>query len=127
MILGIGIDAIEVVRFADWHMMPHEQLARIFSPKEIVYCLQSQDKGAQRFAARFAAREAFFKAFNQFQPDAQIPFLTWCKKLAIIKDEQGVPSLQVDWPPKLINTPDVLLSFTHLKEMAIAWVILQKK
>jgi len=106
MIIGIGIDSIEIERFTHWHTFSQKQLERIFSPKEIAYCLSnSTDRAqlnnaniyAQRFAARFAAREAFFKAIAQLQGSNPIPFLTLCRKIEVVRTQTGAPKLMVDW------------------------------
>ena len=61
MIKGIGIDSVEVARFAHWYSYPHASLRRIFSNTEIDYCLARTAQSSAHFAARFAAREAFLK------------------------------------------------------------------
>ena len=62
MILGIGIDIIEVDRIQSSHERFGERfLKRILHPKEIEYCL-SHKSPAPFLAARFAAKEAMSKA-----------------------------------------------------------------
>ena len=64
MILGVGIDLLEIGRV-------HEELARrdwllddgIFTPREIRYCGGGKGQ-ARRFAACFAAKEATLKALG---------------------------------------------------------------
>ena len=51
MILGVGIDAVEIARFADWHTKSDKQLRRIFSEEEMAYCLSVPAKTAERFAS----------------------------------------------------------------------------
>src|SRR5260221_12346516 len=64
MILGIGIDIIEVARIAASHERFGERfLKRILHPNEIGYCL-SHSAPAPFLAARFAAKEAISKAFG---------------------------------------------------------------
>lgn len=62
MIIGIGVDLVDVKRFESiifrWQ---HRFLRRIFTDKEIRYC-NTKKHPAQRFATRFAAKEAFIKA-----------------------------------------------------------------
>jgi holo-[acyl-carrier protein] synthase len=61
MILGIGIDIIEVSRIAASHEKFGERfLNRILHPAEISYCL-SHKEPAPFLAARFAARKRFQK------------------------------------------------------------------
>ena len=64
MILGVGIDIIEVARIANSHERFGERfLERILHPNEIHYCL-SHRVPAPFLAARFAAKEAISKAFG---------------------------------------------------------------
>ncbi len=64
MILGTGIDIIEVTRIRDSHKKFGKRfLDRILLPDEIVYCLSHKDP-APHLAARFAAKEAISKAFG---------------------------------------------------------------
>jgi holo-[acyl-carrier protein] synthase len=64
MILGIGIDIIEVHRIKASHEKFGERfLRRILLPQEIEYCLSHRNP-APFLAARFAAKEAISKAFG---------------------------------------------------------------
>jgi holo-[acyl-carrier protein] synthase len=64
MILGIGIDIIEVARIAaSLEKFGHRFGERILSPAEIEYCLAHR-RPAPFVAARFAAKEAISKAFG---------------------------------------------------------------
>lgn len=62
MILGIGIDLVDVRRFEGIIFRWQERfLRRIFTPAEIGYC-NTKKNPAQRFATRYAAKEAVIKA-----------------------------------------------------------------
>jgi len=64
MILGIGVDIIEVERIAASYAKFGERfLNRILHPEEIRYCLSHRTPGPF-LAARFAAKEAISKAFG---------------------------------------------------------------
>src|ERR1035441_8580765 len=64
MILGLGIDIIEVARVKASHERFGERfLNRILHADEIAYCL-SHKNPAPFLAARFAAKEAISKAFG---------------------------------------------------------------
>ena len=64
MILGTGIDIIEVDRIRSSHERFGERfVTRILRPDEIAYCLRHKDPGPF-LAARFAAKEAVSKAFG---------------------------------------------------------------
>lgn len=130
MIIGIGIDAVVIDRFNTWHTYPQEKLLRIFSKQEISYCLSNKKKSAERFAARFAAREAFFKALSSVLPKQDLLFLSICKQVSVVKNNNGSPTLHVNW--NNIITDDehhkmsTLLSLTHTKTDALAFVTIQK-
>ena len=122
MILGIGVDTIEVARFAHFQTYSQKQLLRIFSQNEIEYCLSVSAKSAERFAVRFAAREALFKAYSSWRPDHKIPFLTFCKAVTITK-QNGIPSIIGQTPFDLCK---ILLSLSHSAKTATAFVILEQ-
>ena len=64
MILGTGIDIIEVARIAASHEKFGDRFVnRILLPDEIAYCLTHR-RPAPFLAARFAAKEAISKAFG---------------------------------------------------------------
>jgi len=64
LILGTGIDLIEVERIRDSYARFGERfLKRVLHPNEIAYCLSHKDPGPF-LAARFAAKEAISKAFG---------------------------------------------------------------
>ncbi len=62
MILGIGVDLVDVNRIeAIIYRWQERFLKRVFTDVEIRYC-NNKKNPAQRFATRFAAKEAFIKA-----------------------------------------------------------------
>jgi holo-[acyl-carrier protein] synthase len=64
MILGTGIDLVEVARIESAHTRFGERfLSRILKPDEIAYCM-AQKRPGPFLAARFAAKEAISKAFG---------------------------------------------------------------
>jgi holo-[acyl-carrier protein] synthase len=64
MILGTGIDIIEVERIqSSWDRFGDRFAGRILCPAELEYCRQYKHP-AQHLAARFAAKEAISKAFG---------------------------------------------------------------
>jgi holo-[acyl-carrier protein] synthase len=64
MILGLGIDIIEVARIeASYQKFGERFLNRLLHPNEIAYCLSHKAPGPF-LAARFAAKEAISKAFG---------------------------------------------------------------
>jgi phosphopantetheine--protein transferase-like protein len=132
MIVGIGVDSVEIARFAHWHTLAEKQLTRIFPLVEIEYCLVSPIKTTERFAARFAAREAAWKAFASIAPGHNIPFLTFCRKIIVGKNGDASPELIIDWQflqsqvKKTLPLITAHLSLTHTKTIATALVIFEK-
>ena len=127
MILGIGIDTVEVERFITWRDYSPKKLSRIFSPQEINYCLLQSNKSAERFAARFAAREALFKALSYAYPNHQLPFLTLCSRITITKID-GRPYLTVVGDIGIdLTGVTIHLSLSHTRTHATALVIIEMR
>lgn len=64
MILGIGIDIIEIARIENsYERFGRRFVDRILLPDEVAYCLSHRQPGPF-LAARFAAKEAISKAFG---------------------------------------------------------------
>lgn len=125
MILGIGIDSVEIERFGHWATLAPKSLERIFSAPEIEYCLSCPAKSAERFAARFAAREAFFKALQSAMPETKMAFLSICKAIAIERADNGMPIAHLLG----LYSQDfsIKISWTHTKTTATAIVCLQNQ
>lgn len=86
MILGIGIDLIEVERIENSRQKYGERfLNRILLPAEASYCLSHKFPGPH-LAARFAAKEAISKAFGT-GIGAQLSWLD----MEIARKETGEP------------------------------------
>ncbi|MBN1549277.1 holo-ACP synthase [Candidatus Babeliales bacterium] len=122
MIIGLGLDTVEIERFEKWHTYKRKQLARIFSKEEIDYCLQYQTTSAERFAVRFAAKEALFKAANTV---ASISFLHLCKMSNVHHDHHGQARMTIlDSYYRKLGSPTISISLTHSRTIASAIVIL---
>ena len=134
MILGIGIDAVTIDRFAQWHLKPRRSLRKLFSDAEIEYCVSVPARSAERFAVRYAAREAFFKALQAMQHAQDhafaFPFLRIARSIAVVRQESGMPLCVVDWECLGVSValqPRVHLSLTHTESIAQALVILESQ
>lgn len=132
MIQAIGIDSIEINRFAHWHTYQQTSLLKIFSPDEIAYCVSNSAKSAERFAVRFAAKEAFYKAFSTMIAPQSLPLLTICKNISIVHSDQRVPQFHIKWDYlwKTVSIASkslqVHVSLTHSRTMATAFVIFEQ-
>lgn len=124
MILGVGIDIIEVARIQASHEKFGERfLNRILHPNEIGYCL-SHKTPAPFLAARFAAKEAISKAFGT-GIGAQ---LGWCD-MEIGRKASGEPFVILhDGGQKLLAARGgqrVLISLSHTQNYAAAVAMLE--
>jgi holo-[acyl-carrier protein] synthase len=126
MILGIGVDTVDIERFSLWHTYSEKKLSRIFPADEIVYCLENKNKSAERFAVRFAAREALYKALCNAYPNNKLPFLTLCAHTTIKKVE-GRPYVELRTLVDIdVCSVIIHLSFSHSRTQAMAMVIIEK-
>lgn len=125
MIVGTGIDIVEVPRVAAAiERFGQRFLDRIFTENEILYC-NSKANRVERYAARFAAKEAGMKALGtgwnfgvrwrdvevRRQPGGR-PTIAFHGKAAEFASRMGVTN--------------VALSLTHTVAQAMAQVILEK-
>jgi phosphopantetheine--protein transferase-like protein len=127
MIVGIGVDTVDIERFFLWHMYQQKTLRRIFSQEEIDYCLADVVNSAQRFAVRFAAREALYKALSFAYPHKKIPFLTLCAHVIITKINSRPYCIIRDGLD--VNFDDLIihLSLSHSWTLATAFVVIETK
>lgn len=125
MIKGIGIDSVDIARFAQWHTYPTEQLRRFFSASEIAYCLQDSTQTASRFAVRFAAREALFKALSAAGYTGTLFQLA--RAVSIEHNTLGAPYFMIDTQALNIPGIHIALSMTHTDLIATAFVIAYKE
>jgi len=124
MIIGIGIDIIEVARIqASYERFGERFLKRILHPNEISYCL-SHNAPAPFLAARFAAKEAISKAFGT-GIGAQ---LGW-QDLEVGRRGSGEPYVILhETGQKLLRQRGaraVLISLSHTQQHAAAVAILE--
>lgn len=64
MIMGMGVDLIEIERVKQAHLKHGQRfIDRLYTPSEASYCLRKKDPYPS-LAGRFAAKEAVIKAFG---------------------------------------------------------------
>jgi holo-[acyl-carrier protein] synthase len=123
MIVGIGIDMIEVDRVREKIEKERGFREQIFSSSEIAYC-QDQPEPYQHYAARFAAKEAFLKAIGQ-----GLSHSLNVHNIEIISRKDGKPEIILNEEYKeLVEENDwqkIHVSLTHLKSIASAVVIIE--
>ena len=124
MLIGTGVDLIEVERIAhSIERFGERFLRRVYTDHEIAYCSRKR-VSAESFAARFAAKEAGAKAlgtgisrgvtWNEFEvarkPGGR-PVLELRGRAALLAEELGVRAIS--------------LSLTHTGSLAMATVVME--
>jgi holo-[acyl-carrier protein] synthase len=124
MILGTGIDTVEIIRFQKFLDDDNQPLLkRLFSEAEKNHCYPKK-QAASCLAARFAAKEAFVKAMGTGLRDG----MCWTE-IEVVNDPLGKPSLRFSgYTQQLLaerGTTTVHLSLSHDGGHAVALVILE--
>lgn len=124
MIIGIGIDIVDISSFERIFNTSKRFKQRIFTETEIAYC-EGKPLKYQHYAARFAAKEAVMKALGTGWDKG----VQW-KHIEVQNDETGKPRLVLYKKAfEILNDLDVNkchLSLSHSETQAIAYVLLDK-
>jgi holo-[acyl-carrier protein] synthase len=125
MIVGIGIDIIEVARIREVLLRTPRFRERVFTSAERAYCDSRGAVAAQHYAARFAAKEAALKALQTGWRGG----ISW-QDVEIGARDSGAPYLIFQGPVlELFEKSDATaahLSMSHTSEHAIAQVVLER-
>ena len=124
MIVGIGIDLIEVKRIREAIDKYGERfLRRIYTKVEVEYC-STKKNAAIHYAGRFAAKEAAFKAMERGWGGD----ISWTE-IEIFNEPSGAPRLVFYGKAlELIQQKKVVHSYvtiSHIEEHATAVVVLE--
>jgi holo-[acyl-carrier protein] synthase len=124
MILGLGIDLVEVARMASsYEKFGEPFLNRVLLPAEIAYCLAHKNP-APYLAARFAAKEAVAKAFGTGL-GAELSWLD----MEVCRRETGAPYVVLHGKGQALfvvrRARQLHLSLTHTENYAVATAILE--
>ncbi|RXZ00887.1 holo-ACP synthase [Fictibacillus sp. S7] len=115
MIIGTGIDIVEITRIQEVCRKQHRFPERILTERELaVFEKLSGRRQAEFMAGRFAAKEAYAKALGT----GIGRHLSW-QDIEITKNDNGKPVI-VAGSEALVH-----LSISHSKEFAVAQVILE--
>ena len=121
MILGVGIDIIEVPRIARQLSEDVGLKRRLFTEREVAYC-EGKRFEAQYYAARFAAKEALLKALGTGLRGR----MKWTD-IEIVNDDAGKPAILVSGRVEdLVGKSGISrihVSLSHVKDVASAIVI----
>ena len=123
MIVGIGVDVIEIKRIEDLiNNYPDHAIFKIFTKNEIYYC-ETQKFKYNSYSARFAAKEAMMKALGRGLRNG----INW-KDIEIVHSAYGKPMINLYGKAlelaQNLNAQSVEVSLSHSKTMAIAMVVL---
>jgi holo-[acyl-carrier protein] synthase len=117
MILGIGIDIVDIKRFKGAIERWGDSLtARLFTKEELSYCL-SKKRPEEHLAARFAAKEAFFKAIGIREGIRRF------RDITVMRADDGAPVLSV---PALSSSMALHLSISHDGGSCVAQVVAEE-
>jgi len=123
MIVGIGVDVVDVQRIARALSRPatgERFRRRVFTCEEIAYC-ERRRTAAQSYAARFAAKEATMKALGRGFGGG----IGW-REIEIAR-EAGPPRIRLYGKARELAARHGIrrlhLSLSHTEALALAWVI----
>jgi len=124
MIVGIGIDLVEVARMAKALRERGERFEeRVFTPAERAECRDRADR-VQALAARFAAKEACLKALGTGWSGG-VAF----RQVAVVRGAGGVPQIRLEGMAearaRALGVLRIHVSLTHEPGAAAAVVILE--
>ncbi len=122
MIIGIGVDIVEIERFKTLTERWGERLlSRIFTQREIDYCL-SKKNPYQHLAGRFAAKEAISKAIST----GWSGIFKW-KDVEVLNDERGKPFVIVyNQLKEQFNSCLFHVSISHSLNYAVSFAVIEK-
>lgn len=124
MVIGIGIDIIEIDRIKE-SVDTYEDhfLNKVYTGNELKYCLSKKNK-YQHLAARFAAKEAIYKAISS-NWDSE---LSW-HDMEIINAPNGMPEVKFKGSLEkfLSNEKSLKISMSHSRDYVACVAIVYKE
>ena len=128
MIVGVGVDLVEVERIQKALADPRigkRFRERVFTPKEIQYCEKRRRGRYESYAGRFAAKEAVMKALGRGW-GAQVAWLD----IEVVRARSGKPEIVLhDKTARLAEALGIrrwALSITHTAEHGLAYVVAER-
>ena len=122
MVIGIGIDLVEIHRMKKAVENPLF-VQRIFTSAEQAYCNSRGRQGTASYAARFAAKEAVMKALGTGLAGGG----TW-QDVEVLPDDQGKPVMKLSGYfaqlAESLGVAQIFVSISHAQEYAVAQVLL---
>ncbi len=123
MIIGVGIDIIEIERIKkSVDKFGDNFLNKIYTKSELEYCLNKSSK-YQHLAARFAAKEAVYKALTTGWHEKA----TW-QDIEISNEPNGMPIVSLKGKLKtfLSNNSSLKISMSHSRDYVSCVAIIYK-
>jgi holo-[acyl-carrier protein] synthase len=125
MIIGIGVDLVEISRVRSMIATRGERaLVRLFTEAERAYC-RDMANPARHLAVRVAAKEATFKALSGSDEARGIGW----REMEVELDEIGRPSLRLHGRAlaraKELGVARTWVSLSHGDDLATAFVVLE--
>ena len=125
MIIGLGIDQIEIARVAKtWQRHGDRFGRRVYTDAEWAYCL-SRPHPAQSMAGRFAAKEAAMKALGLGWPGG-IAY----RDIEVTRERTGKPGLRFSnraaHRASMLGVTHSVVSMTHDRTHSSATVLFEK-
>ena len=125
MVVGIGIDFVEVERVGRKLRENAGFREEVFTEGEIAYC-ENKRYSAEHFAARFCAKEALFKALGCGFREG----MRW-REVEIESEASGQPKVNVRGKIKALmdegGVGHVFLSMSHTRQTAVAVIVLESQ
>ena len=123
MIVGIGIDAVDVARMRTVLARTPSFAARVFSAAELEYAHRRRDP-TEPLAARFAAKEAVLKAMGLGLGHCAMT------DIEVGRDDEGVPAVVLHGPAIVLAADRAIttwhLSLTHTETVAMAVALAER-
>jgi holo-[acyl-carrier protein] synthase len=126
-ILGVGVDIVEISRMGRLLQSPWAELFvnRVFSQEEIRACRESAHP-AEGFSARFAAKEAVTKALGTGFKKGVSP-----DQIIVKGGEHSQPSIILEGYAlelaESMHVGKIHVSLTHSRNAACAFVVIEKR
>ncbi len=125
MIMGTGIDIIEVARIKKaLEAWGEKFLKRVFTDKELDYA-KTKKFSHETLAARFACKESVLKAFGDTRIGARL------KNIEVLNDLKGKPEIVLHGEAKRFASKNrlnnIIVSMSHTNKYAVSNAILCRK